>query len=417
MRAEIISVGTELLLGQIVDTNAAYLSKRLPEYGVDLLYRATVGDNESRLAEAVSAAMSRADLVFTIGGLGPTQDDLTKETVAAVAADPMRLDKETADRLRAFFAAREIEMPETNLKQAMVPTRGTALDNPLGTAPGAVFETESGKAIICLPGPPREFVPMVDERVVPYLSKRLGQNSEIITSRELRLAGIGESTVEDKVKELLCGNNPTVAPLAHTGEVHLRITAKASSLEEARQMIDVVDAKLVSILEDRVFGRDDQTLESVVVESLLQRNLTLAVAESCTGGLITSRITDIPGSSGALLFGVAAYSNKAKKELLGVPGKILEESGAVSEQCARAMAENVRALAGSDYGLSVTGIAGPGGGSPEKPVGLVYIGLASGSGTYVRKHNLSGNRADVKYRSSQNALDMLRTFILFGKIP
>lgn len=411
MRAEIISVGTELLLGQIVDTDAAYLSKLLPEMGIDLHFRVTVGDNESRLADALRLALSRADVVFTIGGLGPTQDDLTKETVAKVLGDEMVMDQESADFMCEFFRSRGIEMPETNLKQAMAPVRGRVLANPLGTAPGAAFETESGQVVIVLPGPPREFVPMVDERVVPYFKERFGEVSSIIKSRVLRIAGLGESSVEDKVKHLLGSSNPTVAPLASPGEVHLRITAKAGSADEAKVMLDEMDSKLVAILGDRVFGRDRETLEHVVVHKLIDRGLKLAVAESCTGGLITSRITDVPGSSDALLLGVVSYSNQAKMEQLGVPEQLLIDHGAVSEQVARAMAEGVRRISRADVGISVTGIAGPGGGSIEKPVGLVYMALTSDKETIARRYQFSGTRVDIKLRSSQEALDMLRTVL------
>ena len=411
MRAEIISVGTELLLGQIVDTNAAHLSKLLPEFGIDVHYRVTVGDNESRLADALKLALSRADLVFTIGGLGPTQDDLTKETVASVVGDEMVLDEEAARRMREFFAARGVEMPESNLKQAMVPRRGVALPNPMGTAPGAAFETADGKAVIVLPGPPREFVPMVAERVVAYLTKCVGDVSEVIRSRVLRIAGLGESSVEDKVRHLLGGSNPTVAPLASIGEVRLRITAKAAGNLEADAMIDEMDRQLVSVLGDRVFGRDEQTLEQVVVESLIERGLSLAIAESCTGGLIANRITDVPGCSATFLVGVTSYSNEAKQELLGVPEQLIIDYGAVSEQVARAMAEGVRESAGADVGISTTGIAGPTGGTPEKPVGLVYMALADHKECVARKHRFSGSRVDIKLRASQAALDMLRTHL------
>ena len=409
MRAEIISVGTELLLGQIVDTNAAYLSKRLPEFGIDLHYRITVGDNESRLADALRLALTRADFVFTIGGLGPTQDDLTKETVARVVGDEMVRDEECARNLRSFFAARGVDMPETNLKQAMAPRRGRALSNPLGTAPGAAFETEGGKVVIVLPGPPREFIPMVDERVGPYLREHVGQGAGVIRSRVLRVAGLGESTVEERVKHLVGSSNPTVAPLVGAGEVHLRVTAKAADTGEADAMIDEMDAKLVSALGDRVFGRDDETLEKVVVEMLVQRKLTLAIAESCTGGLIADRITNVSGSSATLLAGIVSYSNQAKKELLGVPEQLLSKHGAVSEEVARAMAEGVRRTVGSDIGISVTGIAGPTGGTPQKPVGLVYLALSTEKETVAKKQQFSGSRIDIKLRTSQVALDMIRT--------
>lgn len=410
MRAEIISVGTELLLGQIVDTDAAYLSRLLPELGVDVHYRITVGDNEARLADALELALTRADIVFTIGGLGPTQDDLTKETVARVLGDEMVLSQEAADHLRAFFASRGMEMPETNLKQAMVPSRGRVLWNPLGTAPGAAFEVGE-KVVVVLPGPPREFIPMVDERVVPYLRERLGAGAEVIRSRVLRIAGLGESSVEDRVKHLLRGSNPTVAPLASPGEVHLRITAKAASKEEADAMIVEMDRELVGILGRHVFGRDGQTLEQVVVESLIRRELTLATAESCTGGLISSRITDVSGSSAAFLMGIVSYSNEAKNRLLGVPEQLLTDYGAVSEQVARAMAEGVRKISGSDIGISSTGIAGPTGGTAQKPVGLVYTALSTENETIAHEHRFSGSRMDIKLRASQAALDVLRTYL------
>ena len=411
MRAEVISVGTELLLGQIVDTDAAYLSKLLPQFGIDLHYRVTVGDNEPRLADALRLALSRADVVFTIGGIGPTMDDLTKETVAHVLGDEMVLHEESAERLRAFFAARGIDMPEANLKQALVPRRGKVLPNPLGTAPGAAFETD-GKVVIVLPGPPREFIEMVDSQVMPYLRELVGESASVIRSRVLRIAGLGESSVADMVNDLLGGSNPTVAPLASLGEVHLRITAKAESIAEADMMIDEMDGKLSAILGNSIFGRDDESLERVVVRMLTERALTLAVAESCTGGLVANRITDVSGSSAAFVVGFVAYSNQAKKELLGLDEQLLSKHGAVSEQTARAMAEGARRVSGADVAISVTGIAGPTGGTAAKPVGLVYMALSAVDGTIAFEHRFSGSRMDIKLRASQAALNMLRMYLL-----
>ena len=407
MRAEVISVGTELLLGQIVDTDAAYLSKLLPQFGIDLHYRVTVGDNEPRLADALRLALSRADVVFTIGGIGPTMDDLTKETVAHVLGDEMVLHEESAERLRAFFAARGIDMPEANLKQALVPRRGKVLPNPLGTAPGAAFETD-GKVVIVLPGPPREFIEMVDSQVMPYLRELVGESASVIRSRVLRIAGLGESSVADMVNDLLGGSNPTVAPLASLGEVHLRITAKAESIAEADMMIDEMDGKLSAILGNSIFGRDDESLERVVVRMLTERALTLAVAESCTGGLVANRITDVSGSSAAFVVGFVAYSNQAKKELMGLDEQLLSKYGAVSEQTARAMAEGAKRVSGADVAISVTGIAGPTGGTAAKPVGLVYMALSAVDGTIAFEHRFSGSRIDIKLRASQAALNMLR---------
>lgn len=410
MRAEIISVGTELLLGQIVDTNAVYLSKLLPEFGIDLHFRATVGDNELRLIEALKLALSRSDIVFTIGGLGPTQDDLTKETVAKVVGDEMVMHQPSVERMHKFFKTRGIEMPESNLKQALVPKRGRVFENPLGTAPGAAFEPD-GKVVIVLPGPPREFAPMVDSCVVPYLHEMIGEGANIIRSRVLRVTGLGESTVEDMVKHLMKGTNPTVAPYAGAGEVHLRVTAKAASIAEADKLIDEMDRKLVDILGNTVFGRNEETLETVVVRILTERGLKLAVAESCTGGLIGNRITDISGSSRTLLADVVSYSNEAKKDILSVPEQLIIDYGAVSEQVARAMAEGARKAAKADIAVSTTGIAGPTGGTPTKPVGLVYIALSTDKETIAHECRFSGSRIDIKMRASQAALDLLRIYL------
>ncbi len=412
MRAEIISVGTELLLGQITDTNAAYLSSRLPELGIDLHFRSTVGDNEARLVSALELALSRSDVVFTIGGLGPTQDDLTKETVAKVLGDELVLDEESAADLRAFFKTRGIEMPATNLKQAMLPKRGAKVPNPNGTAPGALFEAGQGKLVISMPGPPREFNPMVDEQVLPLLRQRLGECVSIIRSRVLRIAGVGESSVEDKVRSLLSSDNPTVAPLAGSWEVHLRITAKAGSGPEADAMLDETDARLVSILGESVYGRDKQRLEDVVVGLLREKGLTLSVAESCTGGLLANRITNVPGSSDVLEMGIVSYSNQSKSKLLGVPEDMIAERGAVSEEVAASMAEGVRRVSGSDVSVGITGIAGPTGGTPTKPVGLVYMSLCIDGHTQTTRNQFPGGREDVKQRATQVALNMIRLALL-----
>lgn len=412
MQAEIVSVGTELLLGQIVDTNAPYLSGLLPEVGISLFYRWTVGDNPARLADTLRAALSRSDIVFTIGGLGPTSDDLTKEMVAEVAGDPMRLDDEIAQNLRNYFIGRGYPMPESNIKQAMVPVNGIVIPNPNGTAPGAVFFVDGSKKVVVLPGPPREFIPMVRDWVMPYLAEIMGESASVIKSRTLRLAGIGESLVEDKLKYLMASENPTLAPYAKPGEVHLRITAKARESVTAETMIDKMDADVVSVLGDRVYGRDEQTLEEVVVNLLTEQKITLATAESCTGGLISNRITNVSGSSQVFLSGVCTYSNDAKASILGVPRKLLEDYGAVSEQVARAMAEGVIKLSGADWGIAVTGIAGPTGGSDEKPVGLVYFGLADGKNTFTDRMVFPGGRLDVKLRTSQHALNLIRIKLL-----
>ena len=417
MRAEIISVGTELLLGQIVDTNAAYLSRILSGLGVDLYHRTTVGDNKKRISRALEEALGRADLVITIGGLGPTQDDLTKETIAGTLGVALLPDEEAEERIRRFFAVRKAPMPETVLKQAVRPAIGGNIPNPVGTAPGAIFETD-GKIVICLPGPPVEFTAMVEETVAPYLKEKLGAAALMIKSRILRIAGVGESIVEQRVKDLLHGENPTVAPLAKTGEVHLRITVKAANESAADAMIEETESKLRERLGADIYGADDETLEQTLVQTLIERGLTIGLAESCAGGLIADRITDTPGCSAAFLAGVISYSNESKTRLLGVSEDILKQHGAVSGQVAEAMAQGARRAAGSDIGIGVTGIAGPGGGSEQKPVGLVYIAVSMGGKaspterTRSQEFRFSGDRRHIKQRAAQAALVMLRSELL-----
>jgi len=411
MRAEILSVGTELLLGQILDTNARYLATLLAGLGIDLHYKTTVGDNAGRLEAAIRLACERADLILTIGGLGPTEDDLTKETIARVFQEELVLHEPSAERIRQFFAKRGLRVLESNLKQALIYKHGVPLENEVGTAPGALLEKD-GKIVISMPGPPNEFNRMVDLHVIPYLSEKLSGKRNIILSRVLRLIGIGESAAEDRVKDLLHTTNPTVAPLAHVGEVHLRITAKAPDEASARQVIAGMEGQIRERLGDYIYGVDDQTLESVVLEMLKARHLTLALGESCTGGLIANRLTDVPGSSEAFLMGVVAYSNEAKMKLLGVSEDLLRTHGAVSDPVARAMAEGARRAGGADIGIGVTGIAGPAGATPEKPVGLVYIALSSDRGTVSEQSHFIGTRLDIKRRSAHSAFALLRRHLL-----
>jgi nicotinamide-nucleotide amidase len=407
MVAEIISVGTELLLGQIVDTNAAYASKALAGLGIDLYRRATVGDNEARLVVAIRDACARADVILMIGGLGPTQDDLTKEAVARAFDDELVLDTAAAEHLRALFSRRGVSMPESNLRQAMVFRSGRGIPNPNGTAPGAILEKE-GKLVFCLPGPPREFIPMVESAVIPALVKRLGGERTVIRSRVLRTIGIGESAMEERVKDLLASTDPTIAPLAHVGEAHLRLTARAASEEAALALIEPLEREIRARLGVHVYGVDETSLEQAVIALLLERDETLAVAESCTGGLLGGRLTGVPGSSRVFLGGIISYSNAAKQLLLGVPEDLLATHGAVSAPVAEQMARGARERLGSDIAVSVTGIAGPEGGTPEKPVGLVYLGLSDRSGERSQRHLFMGGRADVRTRSILAALDWVR---------
>jgi nicotinamide-nucleotide amidase len=406
LRAEIVSVGTELLLGQIINTDAAYLAKALSEVGISIYRRVTVGDNMDRLLAALKQALDDADIVLTIGGLGPTMDDITRDGLAVAMGDTLRFDEGIAARLREFFTRRGMPVLESNLRQAMVPTNGRALDNPNGTAPGLLFEL-NGKIGIALPGPPNEFNPMVDNIVVPYLRAKTG-NVGTIRSLVLRVAGMGESLVEDKVKDLMLDANPTVAPYAKVGEVHLRVTARADTAAEADALIAERAALVRQRLGEVVYGENDETLERAVVARLRELGQTVSTAESCTGGLVAQRITDVPGSSAVFLGGVVAYSNEAKTDLVGVPADLIARVGAVSREVAAALAEGARRRFGSTYGIGITGIAGPDGGTPEKPVGLVYIAVATPDGCDVEQANFIGSRQVVRTRSAQTALNMLR---------
>jgi nicotinamide-nucleotide amidase len=409
VRAEIVSVGTELLLGQIVDTNAAKLGQELSALGIAVYRRTTVGDNHDRLLTALRAAIADNDIVITIGGLGPTMDDITRDVLAEAMGDTLHRDEKIAHRLEAFFRARGIQMVESNLNQAMVPTHGRPLDNPNGTAPGLLFEKDR-KIGIALPGPPSEFIPMVENHVVPYLRSKTGTTT--IRSRVLRICNMGESLVEHSIKDLMLGSNPTVAPYAKTGEVHLRVSAKADDPETADRMVEERVRQIVERLGEHVYGFDDEPMEVAVVRLLTERLLTVATAESCTGGMVAARITDVAGSSQVFPGGVVSYSNAAKSDLLAVPAALVDAHGAVSPEVAGAMANGARNRFGSDFGIGITGIAGPDGGTPEKPVGLVYIAVASTRGVRVEKSVFLGRRADVRYRSAQLALVMLRDAIL-----
>lgn len=414
MNAEIISVGTELLLGQIVDTDAAHLSRALADVGIAVYRRSTVGDNRERLLAALRQALEAADIVFTIGGLGPTMDDITRDVLSEATGIPLVRDEAIVEHLREFFRRRGQDVLPSQLRQAMVPASGRALPNPHGTAPGLLFEMP-GKLAIAMPGPPGEFLPMLETEVLPLLRERTG--GATIRSRVVRVCGLGEARVEDRVKDLMLSDNPTVAPYAKTGEVHLRVTARASSAEEAERMIDPVVEEIRRRLAEYVYAFDDEPLEAAVLRLLREQGRTLAVAESCTGGLLAQRITDIPGSSEAFLGGVVAYSNEAKTALVGVDPALIRTHGAVSEPVALALAEGARDRFGADFGIGITGVAGPGGGTPEKPVGLVWIALADRDDVRAERNQFVGVRRDIRTRATQAALVMLRDRLLHEAKP
>lgn len=405
MRAEIISVGTELLLGQIVDTNAALLGSVLPEWGIWCTHRQTLGDNRERLADAIRLALSRSEIVFLIGGLGPTQDDLTRFALADALEDDLVEDDVEVEKLREVFAVRKLRWTESQLRQALRPEGSRFIDNPVGSASGILAQTPH-HLVACLPGPPHEFREMLFGPVKEVLSSAF-PSQEVLVSRVLRVAGVGEATVEERLTDLMNGENPTVAPYAGLGEVKLRLSARANSQEGAKALLDPLEQTIRERLHTHVFGVDETTLESAVIHHLVATGATLAVCESCTGGMLGGRITKVPGSSGVFMGGLLTYSNGSKVSLAEVPEATLAEFGAVSSETACAMALGAQRRLGATYGLSITGIAGPGGGTPEKPVGLVYIGLATPHGVEAREYRFRLRREQVREASVQCALTLL----------
>ena len=397
--AEILCVGTELLLGDIVNTNSAFLSSRLADLGINVYRHTSVGDNPERLKRALLVALEESDMVITSGGLGPTYDDLTKETVAEVFGREMELDVESLDRIKAYFEQTGREMTENNRKQAMMPKGAIVFKNDYGTAPAlAVYDEDRNKTVIMLPGPPNELVPIFNEEVAPYLNER---SSTVLISKNVNIFGMGESAVETALAGLMqSAKNPTVAPYCKVGEVRIRVTASADNVQVAESMCDEMIEKIMNTeVGAFVYGIDADTLEKAVVTSLSKNGLTIACAESCTGGLIAKRITDVAGASSVFVGGCVTYANEAKMKLLGVKSKTLESFGAVSEQTALEMARGVRTELGADIGISTTGIAGPGGGTPEKPVGTVYIGISTVDGDLVKKLSLSSMKSRTYIRN------------------
>ena len=411
MKGEIIAVGTELLLGNIVNTNAQYLSQKLADLGIDVYYHVVVGDNLKRLTETIKTSLERSDIVITSGGLGPTADDITKEGAAQAMGLKLLPDEESIERIKKMFSSTGRIMTENNIKQGYIPEGAVVLENNNGTAPGVLIEKE-GKIVIMLPGPPKELYPMFESKVLPYLKSK---TDSTIRSKVLRVIGVGESAVEHILKDIFDSQaNPTIAPYAKDGEVHLRITAKTGIPEEADSLIAEMEQKVRAILDDNIYGCNEETLEEAVLKLLQKKNLTISLAESCTGGLVASRLTDIPGASASLISGVVSYSNETKINILKVKEETIRKYGAVSPQTAEEMAVGAKKLSNTDIGLSITGIAGPDGGSAEKPVGLCYIGIAIGKSVNVQKIMLTGNRNRIRWGSSSRALDFLRRVLLSG---
>lgn len=411
MVVELISVGTELLLGNIVNTNTQYLAEQCASLGLSMYHQVVVGDNWERLAEVVQTALRRSDVVILTGGLGPTEDDLTKEVCAEVMEMPLREDSHTRKRIEDYLKNGIFKkIPDNNWKQAQVPEGAIVLDNLNGTAPGLILEKE-GKTVVLLPGPPSELIPLFQEQVSPYLKKK---QPEVLRSQMIKICGVGESQVEAEILDLIDGQtNPTIATYAKTGEVHLRVTARAKSEEEAKRMVKPVVKEIKSRFRDSVYSaREEETLEMAVVKLLQKYELTVTTAESCTGGLLAGRLVNVPGASEVFREGFITYANKAKRKYLDVSKSTLKKYGAVSPETAREMAIGGVFAADCDVCVAVTGIAGPEGGTEEKPVGLVYIATYMKEKVTVKKYQFKGNREKVREMAVVRALDLLRRSIL-----
>lgn len=415
MKAEIISVGTELLLGQIVNSNFAYLAEKLAGAGIKLYRQVTVGDNLGRLSKAIADAWKGSDLVIITGGLGPTDDDLTREGIAEALGLNLEKREELVEGIDAYFKRLHRKMSPNNLKQALFPRGAEPIHNPAGTAPG-IFLQRDNRVLVALPGVPREMEQMFEEEVLPRL-KEIKGDAEVIYSRIIRVTGIGESSVAEQIRDIINEqSNPTIALLAGGGEIKIRLSARTRDQQEARKLIAPWEERIKKRLGNKIYGFDGETLEEKVNSLLKASGKRLAVAESCTGGLLGHRLTQFAGSSKYFIGGVIAYSNKIKEEVLSVPKDVIQNKGAVSSETARLMARGIAEKFSCDLGLGITGIAGPGGGTPEKPVGLVYIGLAARTGSawfeVVEKCYFNGPRGQIKHRSTQKALDMLRLYLI-----
>lgn len=410
MTAEIICVGTELLLGNIVNTNAAFLSEKLAYLGINCYYQTVVGDNRDRLLSVINTALSRADILIFSGGLGPTEDDLTKETVAEALGKKLIRDKKAEQEIADYFALRGRIPTDNNWKQADVIEGCEILYNKNGTAPG-IFVSEGEKTVILLPGPPLELKSMFTDSVMPKLQQKCGQ---VFYSETVKIVGPGESSVETQILDMLdTQDNPTIAPYAKTGEVHLRVTARAKDEKEAREKTAPVVEELYRRFGNAVYTTDaDETLEMALTKLLIKKKYTMTTAESCTGGMIAARMVNAPGVSAVLKSGFITYANEAKEELLGVSHDTLEKFGAVSRETAEEMAEGAVKAAHTDAAVAVTGIAGPDGGTKEKPVGLVYIGVNVRGNVEVREYHFSGSRQKIRESVTAAALTFLREKLL-----
>jgi nicotinamide-nucleotide amidase len=413
-RAAVIAVGSELLTPLRIDTNSLFIAEQLNLLGIELSFKSVLGDDRAELANAVRCALDRVDLLILSGGLGPTDDDVTREVVADVLGRPLSEDQRITERIRERFASRGWQMPEINRRQAMVPEGAQVLDNPNGTAPGLWIDHD-GRVLLLLPGPPRELKPMLRRLVEGPLVSRSG--AQTLARRVIRITGRTESHTDEALQPLYAEWLRAPVPIAATilavlGQIELHLSARAGTREQADLVLERAAEQVVETLGKDVCSTDGRVLEQVVGDMLVERGLRIAVAESCTGGLITSRLTDVPGSSRYVDRSVISYSNEAKIELLGVPATMIAEHGAVSEPVALAMADGIRSRSGVEIGVGVTGIAGPGGGTPEKPVGTVAVAVVTPGASRTRLVRFFGEREQVKFQASQAALDMVRRVLL-----
>jgi nicotinamide-nucleotide amidase len=401
-----------LLLGQTIDTNSAYIGEQLAAAGIEVYWKSTVGDHEARIRETLRVALARSEIVIMTGGLGPTEDDLTCRAIAAELGRPLILDQTILESIRRRFTERALVMSRNNERQAMIPEAATVLPNAHGTAPGFAIRLGDGRMVVAMPGVPLEMRAMLNEQVIPRLREAFGTTSRIY-SRTLKICGITESELDETIADLArVSRNPAIALLAYPGEIHIRLTVKTERETEGNRLLDDLENRIRGRLNQFLFGRDEERLEEVVGRLLLDAKQTVAVAESCTGGLVCHRLTNLPGSSAYFIRGEVVYSNDVKERLLGVPRELIVEHGAVSRPVALAMASGIRQVAGTDLALGITGIAGPGGGSAMKPVGLTYIAMASDDGVTCRESRFLGDRETNKLLASQAALDILRRHLL-----
>lgn len=414
MNAEIISVGTEIILGDILNTHSQFLSQELAHLGINVYYQTAVGDNDKRFTSILKTAISRSDLIILTGGLGPTTDDITKEVACELLGVKCYLDENILNKIKTYFEKSGRIMSNNNTKQAMVPENSIVLENNCGTAPGFIINKD-GKTVVLLPGPPRELRPMFEEKVKPYLKYN---SKDVIVSKNVRVFGIGESDLEPKISKIVKQVNPTVALYAKEGEVLIRVTSKASDEKQANLLIDKTIDELYSILGNYIYGINKESLQQVLVEELIKQNKTIATAESCTGGMLASKLTQISGVSAVFNMGVITYENWVKRDLIDVTDDSLSKYGAVSQEVATEMAVGLAKKSNADFSISITGIAGPSGGSKEKPVGTVYIAVCHKQKVWCKRYNFARNKNEREYirnLACLNAMNMVRLTLIDEK--